>query len=212
MPVYWRLDELRMFMLCSFCRIVNRVFPMMIELEGPSRLFFSVFPDPLAAACIGQTTQKLRREYGFSGQPLLGSRFHCSLCSCEENDRAPPAFVAEAREAAATVRVPAFEVSFNCAKSFSGREAHHPLVLTGEDGVVGLTMLYSSLCTAMRGVGFRPKAPSAFTPHVTLLYDRLRINERFIDPICWTVREFILVLSSVGRTRYDWMGRWQLRG
>jgi 2'-5' RNA ligase len=184
----------------------------MIELEGPTRLFFSVFPDPPAAVRIGQTAQNLRRKYGFKGRPLLRSRFHCSLCPCEDSNRAPAAVVAEVREAAATVRTPAFEVSFNCAKSFSGREAHYPLVLTGEDGVIGLMMLYSSLCTAMRGIGFWPKAPSAFTPHVTLLYDRLRITERFIDPICWTVREFVLVLSLVGRTKYDLLGRWQLRG
>jgi hypothetical protein len=41
---------------------------MMIELGGPTRLFFSVFPDPPAAVRIGQTAQNLRREYGFSGR------------------------------------------------------------------------------------------------------------------------------------------------
>jgi 2'-5' RNA ligase len=115
-------------------------------------------------------------------------------------------------KAAAMVRTPVFRVSFNCAKSFSGREDNHPLVLIGEDGVIGLMTLYSSLRTAMRGMGFRPKIPSAFTPHITLLYDSRRIDEQSIEPICWTVREFVLVRSLIGKTRYVGIDRWQLRG
>jgi 2'-5' RNA ligase len=51
-----------------------------------------------------------------------------------------------------------------------------------------------------------------FTPHLTLSYDNCRIKERFVQPISWTVREFKLVLSLVGETKYDFLGRWQLRG
>jgi 2'-5' RNA ligase len=51
-----------------------------------------------------------------------------------------------------------------------------------------------------------------FTPHLTLSYDNYRIKERFVEPISWTVREFELVLSLVGETKYEVRGRWQLRG
>jgi RNA 2',3'-cyclic 3'-phosphodiesterase len=185
---------------------------MMIEQGGPTRLFFSIFPDPPVAVRIGHVAQHLRREYGLSSRPLLRSRFHCSLCPCEDSDRASPAFVAEVLKAAAKVRFPAFRVSFNCAKSFSGRKNNHPLVLTGEDGVIGLIMLYSSLSTEMRGIGFRSKIASAFTPHITLLYDSCRIDEQSIEPICWTVREFVLVRSLIGKTKHVWIDRWRLRG
>jgi RNA 2',3'-cyclic 3'-phosphodiesterase len=120
--------------------------------------------------------------------------------------------IAKVGEAAKIVRAMPFRVSFNCAKSFSGGDGNHPLVLTGEDGVVGLTTLYSSLCAAMRGIGFRLTGCSGFTPHVTLLYDRCRIDEQSIEPVCWTVSEFVLVLSLVGKTKHVPLGRWQLRG
>ncbi|HUD89286.1 MAG TPA: 2'-5' RNA ligase family protein [Xanthobacteraceae bacterium] len=178
----------------------------------PVRLFFSIFPDAPAAARIAQVARDLRCRHRLKGQPLLTTRFHSSLYGFDRCASASLAVRAKAREAAALVTAPPFRVSFNCAKGFSGREGNHPLVLTGDDGVVGLTMLYASLCTALRAVGFRPVASSAFTPHVTLLYDARRINEQEIKPIDWTVREFVLVLSLEGRTKHIPLGRWQLRG
>ena len=182
------------------------------EPSAPVRLFFSIFPDSPAAARIAQVAQDLRRRYGLRGRPLLTARFHCSLCCLDDCDGAAPALVAKVREAAALVTATAFRVSFNCAKSFSGGDGRYALVLTGEDGVIGLTMLYSSLCTAMRAVGFPPRGCSSFTPHVTMLYDRCRIDEQSIEPICWTVGEFVLVLSLIGKTRHVPLGRWQLCG
>jgi RNA 2',3'-cyclic 3'-phosphodiesterase len=51
-----------------------------------------------------------------------------------------------------------------------------------------------------------------FAPHLTLLYDNRRIEERFVEPIKWTVREFTLVLSLRGQTIYRPLGQWQLSG
>jgi 2'-5' RNA ligase len=175
-------------------------------------LFFSIFPEASTAARIAHIAERLRAKYRLLGSPLQTTRFHVSLHSFGEYDDAPPPVVAKAKDAAALVNAAPFRVSFNCAQSFSGRDGNHPLVLTGDDGVVGLTRLYSSLCTALRTVGFRPDASSAFTPHVTLLYDARRINEQFIEPIGWTVREFVLVLSLIGRTKHVPLDRWQLRG
>jgi RNA 2',3'-cyclic 3'-phosphodiesterase len=50
------------------------------------------------------------------------------------------------------------------------------------------------------------------TPHVTLTYHGCRLEEQPIDPICWTIRDFVLVLSLIRRTKYVELGRWQLRG
>jgi len=60
---------------------------------------------------------------------------------------------------------------------------------------------------AKAGVGARQS-----TPHLTLLYDARRVDEQPIDPIRWTVREFVLVHSLLGQTRYIPLGKWPLRG
>ena len=99
---------------------------------------------------------------------------------------------------------------FNRVESFSGRDGHYPLVLRGDDGVVGLEILYRSLGTAMLLVGL--KARLDFTPHLTLLYSDYCIKEHFVQPVSWTVREFSLILSLRGKTKYIPLGRWKLGG
>jgi 2'-5' RNA ligase len=57
-------------------------------------------------------------------------------------------------------------------------------------------------------IGFRRGAITDFTPHVTLLYDRRNVEEQPIEPISWTVREFVLIHSMQGHTH---LARWPLR-
>ena len=181
------------------------------EREGALGLFFAVFPDPQTASRIGQLAQDLRRRHRLKGRPLDSVRFHCSLYGFGNAGCVSDVFIAKAQEAASLVQVSPFRVSFNCAMSFSDRANDHPLVLVGDDGVVGMARLRSSLWDALRKVGLRPRKNSSFTPHVTLLYDARHVDEQFIEPIGWTVSEFILVLSLIGRTKHIPIQRWQLR-
>jgi RNA 2',3'-cyclic 3'-phosphodiesterase len=187
--------------------------PSIIQFEPrePANLFFSVFPDSPAAARIGRLAQHLRREHGLKGLPFSPARFHCTLCGVDDRNVAWQSIVAKARDAAATIEAAPFRVSFNGVMSFSGKEHHYPLVLVGDDGVVGLMELYSSLRSAIRKTGLRSET-SSFTPHVTMLYDIRRIGEQTVEPIYWTVNEIVLVLSLTGQTKYHWLDRWQLRG
>jgi 2'-5' RNA ligase len=147
-----------------------------------------------------------------AAEPLPTSRFHVSLRSFGEYDEleVPEIIINKARQAAAAVSMNPFVVSLNRLQSFSRSDGKHPLVLLGDEGVIGLEILQRSLCTALRMAGLR--GHSNFTPHLTLLYDRHRIAERPVDPVFWTVREFALVLSLVGRTKYVFLARWQLQG
>jgi RNA 2',3'-cyclic 3'-phosphodiesterase len=179
--------------------------------EVPVSLFFAVFPDPQAGASIADIAQQLRRRYGLGGRPHLTTRFHISLQNLGDYDDLPERVLVKARHAAASVgMVRPFAVMFDRVASFSGREGHYPLVLRGDDGVVGLTMLHQSLGIAMRRAGL--KARLDFTPHITLLYDDRRIEEQPVEPIFWTVRALVLVLSLSGRTKYVFLGQWPLRG
>jgi 2'-5' RNA ligase len=188
-------------------RVETRWVWAVVESRKPVRLFFSVFPDPPAADRIAQIARRSRVAHGFTGQPLLTPRFHCSLYGFEDRDGSRFDIVAKAKEAAAIVSDPPFRVAFDCVKSFSGGPGNHPWVLVGDDGVVGLTFLHASLCRALREVGFRPKRCSGFTPHVTLLYDSRCIGEQLIEPICWTVNELVLVQSLDGQTKYIILAR-----
>ncbi len=50
-----------------------------------------------------------------------------------------------------------------------------------------------------------------FAPHITLAYRPDGRGHEFIEPIRWTVEEFLLVESVYGETRHIELGRWPLR-
>ena len=55
--------------------------------------------------------------------------------------------------------------------------------------------------------GLRRLANTNFTPHVTLLYDARDVDEYPIEPIGWTVKEFVLIRSLNGHKH---LVRWPL--
>lgn len=202
----------RVFMLCSNMLSVTQQGRVVLAPAAEVGLFFAVFPDALAAARIARIAEDLRFRYGLDGSPLLTTRFHSSLYGFDDRDGVPDAIIPKAKVAAASVAARPFCVSFNCAKCFSVEQNRYALVLTGDDGVIGLMRLYSSLCMEMRRVGLRPRGYRSFTPHVTMLYSSSHIDEQPIVPVSWTVDEIVFVLSLTGRTIYRALGRWRLRG
>jgi RNA 2',3'-cyclic 3'-phosphodiesterase len=198
-------------MLCSSMFGVIQQGRVVLAPAAEVGLFFSVFPDASAAAHIAQIAEDLRFRYGLDGSPLLTTRFHSSLYGFDDRDGVLEEIISKAKEAAASVVARPFRVSFNCAKCFSVEQDRYALVLTGDDGVIGLMRLYSSLCMEMRRVGLRPRGYRSFTPHVTMLYCSSHIDEQPIEPVYWTVDEFVFVKSLTGRTVYQPLGRWRLR-
>jgi 2'-5' RNA ligase len=62
-------------------------------------------------------------------------------------------------------------------------------------------------CAALTRRGMRRLANTNFTPHVTLLYDARDVDEYPIEPIGWTVKEFVLIRSLNG---HEHLVRWPL--
>jgi RNA 2',3'-cyclic 3'-phosphodiesterase len=196
-----------MFMLCSKTLVLSAE-SLVSKPQGEFGLYFLVFPDAAAAARIETLAHHCRSEYGLHGKPRPRSIVHVSLLNLGlYDDLKSPKFAAlEASDAAEQVRATPFTVAFNYVQSFSHPNGRYPLVLRGEDGMVGLEKLYQCLGTSMRMVGFKTRPD--FTPHVTLMYGHRRISERSIEPISWSVREFSLVLSLRGKTKYILLDRW----
>ncbi len=100
-----------------------------------------------------------------------------------------------------------FEVSFDRTASFRGRPGNRPFVLIGEKGLRRLQSFRQMLGAAITRRGLRQLANTNFTPHVTLLYDARSVDEYPIEPIGWTVTEFVLVRSLNG---HEHLVRWPL--
>lgn len=160
-----------------------------------ARLSIIARPDRETATRMAALATRLRTGHGLSGRPLRPEQFHVRLFQADEFcGRATgllPERIEAAKERAASVAMPSFRVTFDRAGSF----ANGACVLRGEDGTMGLEVLYQRLEDAFDG---SPHPARAFTPHVTLLRDSRPIEDEFIEPIDWQVREMLLVQSMPG--------------
>lgn len=168
------------------------------------RLFLAAVPDAAAAARICRLARALKHAHGFYGKIIEPERLHVSLFFLGELSEQ---IVRVAGEAAAEVRMPPFEVSFDRSASFRGRPGNRPLVLVGDGGLDRLKSFRRTLGVAMARKGLRYLAKKDFTPHVTLLYADRNVEEHPIEPIRWTVNEFVLIHSMHGHVH---LARWPL--
>ena len=185
-------------------------------LQPTDRLFFAIIPTKEAAARILYEGEHLRGEYGLKGKLFAAGRLHVTLRYLGDYVGLSPAVVEAAMAAATSVNMAPFDVTFDRVASFQGRPRNRPFVMLAEQNSeknallkVFQASLSGALDIALEKVGIRIAHPH-YTPHVTLLYDNRFVSSRSIEPVSWTVREFILVHSLLGRTRHVPLARWAL--
>lgn len=173
-------------------------------------LFFAVQPTPAAAVQMAQQAERLRDQHGLHTPCRPTRLLHITLANVGVYSSLPDDVLFAAIEVGSTVRVAPFVVTFDRVSSFKGSD-RRPLVLRCGLGLAGLTTLRQALVSAMRRIGLASR--SAFTPHVTLLYDRQSVLEACVEePITWTVRDFVLVHSVQGQGQHMHRACWPLRG
>lgn len=186
--------------------------PFEAPLHGLDRLFFAILPSPDTAVQIAERIRFLRVEHDLKGRPITPERLHVSLHGLGDHPRLPEALIGQARCAAAAVAMPPFEVVFDRAVSFARKNKKPPVVLRASGDVTPLIAFHRRLGDAMKKAGLGRRVASRFTPHMTLIYDDRVVKERAIEAVRLTVRDFALVHSLVGRSRYIELARWPLHG
>lgn len=171
----------------------------------------AVVPDADTAARIYQRAEVIRCARNLQGALIRPEHLHATLFFLGELDALPEQIITRAVEAAAAVKMPSFEVSFDRTMSFSERSNNHPFVLVGDAGAERLKKFRQMLGASMMRNGLRHLVRTSFMPHVTLLYDKQNVDEQPIEPISWIVREFVLIRSLYGRTTHIHEEWWPLR-
>ena len=140
------------------------------------------------------------------GQPVDTDRLHLTLFHLGDYvDQIPPDLVPAARAAAGKVRFAPFEAIFDCVGGTRGQ-----FLLRATDELASLRSFRTALGSALIEAGLRRHIGGGFTPHVTLSYDFSDAPETHVAPIGWTVREFHLVESLLGKHRHIRLGSWPL--
>ena len=174
------------------------------------KVFLALQPDVAAAQQIAGLTAEARRSHGLSGKPISAERLHISLNFVGDFRGPPPRAVIDKTKKVVgglTGGRP-FLITLNRMESWNGDP--HPLVLTGEEGVIGVEELHADLHKALAAAGMAPRRPLQITPHITLLYDRREAPAVFVEPVTWKAREFVLLDTVVGEGRHEVLGRWPL--
>jgi 2'-5' RNA ligase len=175
-------------------------------------LFVALKPNRVEAMELYQATNRLCAHMGVRGTQRPPAILHVTLFSIGScRGRIPSEFLEPMKAALATVRFPAFDLTFDHAMSFGSSAVNAPFVFLGSDDLIGAVALRLAARCALLVKGFRVPQRSGYTPHLTLLYGRQHSFPISVPPFSWRAHNFQLVESWRGKTKHVELGRWPLR-
>ncbi|MER8835797.1 2'-5' RNA ligase family protein [Mesorhizobium sp. M0909] len=175
------------------------------------RIFFAILAESAVAGPLARKAIALDRELGLQGWFVPENHIHISLVGLGDHDGYPEKLVEIARHIGSMIVAKPFDVSFDRLTAFGGGS----LVLRNGDSNPALQEFWRNLTALISDSPLKLFLTKSIEPHVTLLRDEVRvprIRERSIDPIGWTVRDFVLIHSVIGKGIYRESARWQLNG
>ena len=176
------------------------------------RLLLVLKPPPDVAERLFALGAALRRAHGLTGTQIDPERLHFTLYWYGDYaGDPPPSVVAAARAAAGLVSATPFEMTVDRAMSFEAGPHKAPLVLFSDGEATALKAFRADIERRMLGVNLRSRVGFS-QPHISLLRDVKRVPPQPFEPVTWTAGEFSLVRSLLGRSRYETIETWPLRG
>jgi RNA 2',3'-cyclic 3'-phosphodiesterase len=170
-------------------------------------LFFGLLPPVDVARRACDLAEGLIRSGEMTGALRPARVLHVSLVLVGKELAEPPALglIESLRARGGGVRQRPFAVSLNRIQAWGRSGDAGPVVAVGDDGIFGVEALHLGLSEAL-GLAERGN----FNPHMTLFYGRGPATPLRIPPITWTVRDFVLIHSLAGLTRYEVLDRFPL--
>lgn len=173
-------------------------------------IFFAIRPAPEAAERICRLAAEIRKRYGLMGRPVRPEHLHISLNFVAQLAEPDRQVIDRAKAAAAEVAMPPFVVALDRVGSWGRGDGPKSMVLRADDGVIGANLLHEKIHAALARAGSVGGAEPHIAPHLTLLRDKAEAPMEFVDPVKWTVEEFVLLDSVRGEGRHELLGRWPL--
>jgi len=180
--------------------------------DDPCKLFFALRPPPKMATELDRLRADIRRRMGLTGRAAPQRRLHVSLASLGAHAAIPEPLVRRAADAVSGLHAPAFALAFNRLGTWGRGAGARPVVLWGDDGVIGAELLHGTLRQALAAAGVRSGRSAEIAPHVTLWRDTRETPQRFVAPVGWRVEEFVLLAAIRGQGAHEVLGRWRLGG
>jgi len=169
-------------------------------------------PDDLARSEIVGVGERFRKSHRVSGSLVGIDNLHLSLCPMGKPERLRQSLEGALLAAAGEVRAMGFVAILDSAMRFSAKDGQFPFVLCADTATTESALqLRKAIAAAQARVGLQVSGVSSFLPHVTLLHGHAVDSiEESIASIHWHVREFVLIRSFFGQSKYEVIGRWPL--
>jgi RNA 2',3'-cyclic 3'-phosphodiesterase len=170
-------------------------------------------PDAQASTSASRILARTQNRMNLTGRPIAPERHHVSLHAISIDKAQPETTISRACKAAANVVATRFTLTFDQALSFRQNAFEKPFVLCASEAIdlTPLRHFHRELGTQLAQMGVGAHVKESFTPHMTLLYDPLLVPRHRVDPVTWTVNDFVLIHSFVGLSRYEILKGWPLR-
>lgn len=175
-------------------------------------LYFSLYPASEIAIEANRLARELRGRHGLVGRPVPPERLHISLNGLGAFPAPCVRTVERALQAVREVNMRPFRIALDRAESWGRGSGKRPLVLTGDEGVEGVSILHGRIHAALADTGLVGRRERPIVPHMTLLRDPQAIPSRCIRPLVWTAGAFALVYSLKDEGRHQVLGRIPLSG
>ena len=172
-------------------------------------LFFALWPDEATRARLAAAAESLR-PIAPDGRWIKPPRYHLTLQFLGGHAALPPALVEGAMEAAARVRIAAFDLTLDVAGSFV--HTRIPCWLGCSVVPPELPQLFDALAAVLRENTCAVIGAPSLTPHVTVLRGAQHAFAAQLDAVVhWRVAEFVLIDSRMHPPApYRLLGRWPL--
>lgn len=182
------------------------------ELAPGINYFFAVLPDDRARSEISAVGERFRKSHRVTGSPFAIDSLHLSLCPMGNPERLRQPLESALLAAAAGVIAESFDVTLDSVMRFSAKDGQFPFVLCTDAATTAAALhLRKTIAAEQLRAGLQVSGVSSFLPHVTLLQGHaIDAIEESIAPVRWHVREFVLIRSFFGQSRYEVIGRWPL--
>ena len=142
------------------------------------------------------------------GRPVDTDRLHLTLFHLGDFvDQIPSSLVPAAKLAAANLAWKPFDIVFDRIGGTRGQ-----FLLRASHELAALRHFRETLGAELIAAGLRRYVDRAFTPHITLSYDLSDAPEMLVEPAGWSVREFHLVESRLGKHQHIRLGSWGIKG
>lgn len=187
------------------------LFGMSSQAGHEHNYFFALLPDVEMRQRLADSADGLRSARNLTGSWVASERYCLVLHQLGQFPDVRIDLVNRAHAAANKIQAKSFDIQLDQFMSIESKTGKFPGVLSSSVESPELASFWQLIKNNLIAVKLGQNLANSCKPQVTLLHSRQPLIEsHLVPPICWSVGDFVLIESVVGKSEYIELGRWPL--